>query len=171
MARIVLGLGSSHSPMLNMQPDEWPGYEERERAGYIPLLDRKGQPVAFDARVAAADPRVAGCIDPAERVRRHRRTEAAIARLGAILDGAALDALIVIGDDQFELFDRSNQPAMLLYCGPTIRNAPFEDHDARPLIGGARPGFECPDDRPQRRKPGPAGSSAAATADSADSRY
>ncbi len=60
MARIVLGLGSSHSPMLNMQPEEWPGYEERERAGYIPLLDRRGQPAAFDALVDAADPARSG---------------------------------------------------------------------------------------------------------------
>jgi hypothetical protein len=132
MARIVLGLGSSHSPMLNMQPDEWPGYEERERAGNIPLLNREGQAVAFDELVATADPRVTGYINPAERVQRHRRTEAAITRLGTVIDRAALDALIVVGDDQFELFDRSNLPAMLIYCGQTIRNAPFEDHDQRP---------------------------------------
>ena len=125
MASIVLGLGSSHSPMLNMGAEDWPGYEPIERNGRIPLYDRHGHRVAFDTLVAAADPRVAGYIDPAERARRHDRTEAAIARLGSVLDRAALDALIVVGDDQKEMFDENNQPAVAIYHGETIRNAPF----------------------------------------------
>ncbi len=36
---------------------------------------------------------------------------------------AALDALIVIGDDQEELFDYSNMPAIGVYYGETISNA------------------------------------------------
>ena len=125
MARIVLGLGSSHSPMLNMGAEDWPGYEAIERSGRIPLYDRQGRPAAFDALVATADPRMADTIAPAERARRHDLTEAAIARLGTVLDSAALDALIVVGDDQKEMFDENNQPAVAIYHGETIRNAPF----------------------------------------------
>jgi hypothetical protein len=132
MARIVLGLGSSHSPMLNMPPEDWPRYEERERGGRIPLLDRQGRPIAFDALVAAAGPHIAAAIDLAERVRRHQRTEAAITRLGAVLERAELDALIVVGDDQMEMFSENNLPAMSIYHGAAIRSAPFHDDDARP---------------------------------------
>jgi len=134
VARIVLGLASSHSPMLNMRPEDWPGYAQIERNGRIPLLDRQGRPAAFDALVAAADPRVADSIGLAERTRRHQRTEAAIARLGAILERAALDALIVLGDDQMEMFDENNQPALSIYHGDAIRSAPFPIDLERPAF-------------------------------------
>jgi len=129
---IVLGLGSSHSPMLNMASEEWPGYEELERVGRIPLLDRQGRRVAFEALVAAADRRIADYISPPERARRHQRNEAAIARLGDILERASLDALIVVGDDQMELFDENNLPAVSILHGPVIRSAPFHEDRVRP---------------------------------------
>jgi len=134
MARIVLGMGTSHSPMLNMPPEDWPRYEALERAGELTLWDRQGEKVAFDTLLATAHPRIADYIHLAERARRHARNEAAIERLGGVIENAKLDALIVVGDDQLEMFDENNQPAMSIYYGPAIRNAPFHGHDGWPAF-------------------------------------
>jgi 3-O-methylgallate 3,4-dioxygenase len=44
-------------------------------------------------------------------------------RLEAGLAAAALDALIIIGDDQREIFKDASRPAIAVYYGETIRNA------------------------------------------------
>ena len=62
-------------------------------------------------------------ITPELLARRHAEVQASIARLADDMAGAQLDALIVVGDDQEELFDQSNMPAIGIYYGDTIRNA------------------------------------------------
>jgi 3-O-methylgallate 3,4-dioxygenase len=120
--------------MLNMPPEDWPRYEALERAGELALWNHQGDRVAFDALLAAADPRVAAYMRLDERTRRHARNEAAIEHLGAVLEKARLDALIVVGDDQMEMFDENNLPTTSIYYGATIRNAPFHGHDSWPAF-------------------------------------
>jgi 3-O-methylgallate 3,4-dioxygenase len=48
---------------------------------------------------------------------------AAVAELKRQMDHVALDCLIVIGDDQHELFQDAMMPALAIYYGQTIRNA------------------------------------------------
>ena len=62
-------------------------------------------------------------IAPDRLARRHAEVQASIARLAGDIAAAKLDALIVVGDDQEELFDQSNMPAIGIYYGETIRNA------------------------------------------------
>jgi len=50
---------------------------------------------------------------------------AAMARLRDDVAAAKLDALIVVGDDQEELFHHDNMPGILVYYGETIRNVPL----------------------------------------------
>jgi 3-O-methylgallate 3,4-dioxygenase len=56
---------------------------------------------------------------------RHRAVEGAMARLGDFLREARLDTLIVVGDDQDELYHPDNMPGMLIYYGETIPNVPL----------------------------------------------
>jgi 3-O-methylgallate 3,4-dioxygenase len=56
---------------------------------------------------------------------RHASVEAAMSRLGDYLREAKLDALIVVGDDQEELYHAGNMPGILVYYGDTIRNMPM----------------------------------------------
>src|SRR5581483_10641925 len=46
-------------------------------------------------------------------------------RLGEAIRRAELDALIVVGDDQDELYHAGNMPGFLVYYGETIRNVPL----------------------------------------------
>ena len=58
----------------------------------------------------------------------HRRTSSASRRT---IEDAALDALIIIGDDQNEQFFDDNMPSILIYWGETIENNPLHmDEDA-----------------------------------------
>ena len=78
-------------------------------------------------------------IDPDAMAARHAAMTQAQARLRADLTAARLDALIVIGDDQEELFDHSNMPAIGLFQGASIRNA--QGTPAHDAMGRARSRF------------------------------
>ena len=57
---------------------------------------------------------------PEHLARRHGEAMAAMARLRDDVAAARLDALIVVGDDQEELFHHDNMPAIGIYYGETI---------------------------------------------------
>ena len=48
----------------------------------------------------------------------------------ARIQAAQLDVLLIVGDDQTELFRTSNNPAIAIYYGPTIRNTAREPASA-----------------------------------------
>jgi Catalytic LigB subunit of aromatic ring-opening dioxygenase len=136
MARIVLGIGTSHSPMLLVDAADLPRYEENDRR--LSLLDVEGAPVSFDGLLAGA-----GSLDvTAEQLSaRHDAAGRAIAGLADAVAGAALDALIVIGDDQKEMLRGDHQPSVLVYDRPGIRNQRPPHPPNRPewvLRGSAR---------------------------------
>jgi hypothetical protein len=123
MARLVAGFGSSHSPMLAAQAEDWVGgaFVPRDRARQF--VDFDGMPRRYDDLLAAAPEDAAARIEPQMLRQRHATVQAAITRLKDDLAAAKLDALIVIGDDQEELFDHSNMPAIGVYYGEKIGNA------------------------------------------------
>ncbi len=126
MAKIVLGIGTSHTPMLNAPVGDWSRFIERDRIR--PHLSKEGRPVSYDQLAQLAGPEVAGQLSPEVFADKHQRALAEVERLSAVVRHAKLDTLIVIGDDQKELYDDGNMPAMLVYRGETIRNVPLKSH-------------------------------------------
>jgi hypothetical protein len=122
MARLVAGYGSSHSPMLAAQVEDWVdgAFVGRDRARQF--VDFEGAACRYDELLANAPADAASRIDAPLLRQRHANAQAAIARLRDDIAAARLDALIVIGDDQEELFDYSNMPAIGVYYGETIGN-------------------------------------------------
>src|SRR5580693_9018926 len=121
MARIVLGMGTSHTPMLNAPPTDWPRFYERD-SRRSNLLDVEGRPTTYEDQLRRAPVGVAAEIAPERMQARHEAVEGAMSRLGDFLREARLDALIVVGDDQEELYHAGNMPGILVYYGETIRN-------------------------------------------------
>jgi len=125
MAEIVLAIGSSHSPMLNSPARDWRLHAEID-AGRSDwkrqLLDKDGRPASYDDLLSRADPAIAASLTDEAIDQRIAKCRAAIDRLGRAIADAALDALIVVGDDQHEQFLDDNMPAVLIYWGETIRN-------------------------------------------------
>lgn len=131
MADIVLGIGTSHSPLLNSPAEDYPRHAEIDASGRR-LLDRDGRPCTYGDLLAQADPSIADQIRPDVLEQRAARCTANIERLAGVIEDARLDALIVVGDDQNEQFFDDNMPAILIYSGATIENNPLRMDDDAP---------------------------------------
>jgi 3-O-methylgallate 3,4-dioxygenase len=125
MARIVLGMGTSHTPMLNAPPTDWPRFIERD-ARRTNLIDTDGRLTTYEDQLRRAPADIAAQIAPERMAARHAAVEGAMVRLGAYLGDARLDALVVVGDDQDELYHSGNMPGVLVYYGETIPNVPLQ---------------------------------------------
>ena len=130
MAQLVLGLGVSHSPMLNAEASDWLLFEERDRTRQH--LDKNGDPISFEELERRAGPSVRERLTPASFADRFAQAMAGLDKVRAALADARLDVLIVIGDDQRELFDDRNMPSILIYRGETIRNVPLDPNTPGP---------------------------------------
>jgi catalytic LigB subunit of aromatic ring-opening dioxygenase len=114
MADIVLGIGTSHSPMLSTPHEAFAGHRERDRAR-VP---------DFAALARDNAVRVAPELAPSVTAARHAANQTALAALSAVLAEAALDALVIIGDDQGEWFSVDSQPALCIYWGDSVESLP-----------------------------------------------
>lgn len=143
MAKLVAGYGSSHSPMLAALVEDWQmgAFASRDKARAHVDLD--GKPCRYDDLLASAPADAASRIAPDLLARRHADVQSAIARLRDDIESAQLDALIIVGDDQEELFDAGNTPSIGLWYGRTIRNAKA-DAVSEPLAR-ARMRYQEPD--------------------------
>ena len=130
MADIVLGIGTSHSPLLNSPAEDYPKHAAIDASGRK-LKDKDGNACTYGELLEKADPSIKDQIEPKVLEERSARCTDNIARLARELAAARLDALIIIGDDQHEQFFEDNMPAMLIYWGETIENNPLRmDEDA-----------------------------------------
>src|SRR5690242_7778398 len=118
MAQLVMGLGTSHGSQVSLTT---------ERSLEHGLLDRKRTPC--DDLLQAPRPDLEQQIDPALMEKRYQAAQDAVAELGRILQGADLDAVIVVGDDQGELFSHDSMPAVALYWGDQVLDIPRDMTD------------------------------------------
>src|SRR5262245_50444832 len=126
MAKIVLGLGTSHTPMLLASDETLLRFVETDQN--IKHRDKEGRPVTYGDLLEKADPKLAHLVAPEHLVARQNVARAAIKRVALALANAKVDALIVMGDDQNESYKEDCRPAFAIYYGDTIRNS-NEQHD------------------------------------------
>lgn len=126
MARLVAAFGSSHSIMLVSQREDWQhGFRviDTKNTHYY---DKQGNKTNYEALLAAAAPGTEARVTPEKMGERFDAAQAAMDRLGERIRAARLDVLFIVGDDQTELFRTSNNPAVAIFYGPTIRNTARE---------------------------------------------
>lgn len=126
MAKIVLGLGTSHTPMLLASDETLQRFIETDRN--IKHRDKEGRPATYGDLLEKADPKLAHMVAPEHLVERQNVARVAIKHVAQALAGARLDALIVIGDDQNESYKEDCRPTFAIYYGDTIRNS-NEQHE------------------------------------------
>lgn len=126
MAEIMMGLGTSHGSQVSLTPDWWSRHGEldRKRTRYEELLRSDTRP------------------DPAELTpevyrRKYEAVQEAVRVLGAILGEADVDAVVVVGDDQGELFAETNMPAIAMYWGESVLDIPRDMKDVPPSRAAA----------------------------------
>ncbi|SRR5579871_5013417 len=120
MTKIVFAGGTSHTPMLLAADETLPRFVETDRT--MKHRDKEGRPVTYGDLLEKADPKLADLVAPENLVARQNVARAAARRLRDAVGAAALDALIVLGDDQNESYLEDCRPAFAVYYGETIRN-------------------------------------------------
>ncbi|MBV8084506.1 MAG: extradiol ring-cleavage dioxygenase [Chloroflexi bacterium] len=145
MARIVLGLASSHTPQLSTPPEIWPQHGENDRKNPW-LFNRAGRRVTFDEALAEAPTGMAAEIEPERQRERHEGAQKAVAKLQQALADADPDVVVVFGDDQAEIFPHDFRPALLVHWGETVPNMP-DLFTRAPYEAGRKAGWAYGDER------------------------
>src|SRR6266853_2586445 len=100
MAKIVLGLGTSHTPMLLASDATLERFRETDEK--MKHRDKEGRPVTYGDLLEKADPKLAHMVAPEHLVARQNVARGAVRHLRDAVSAATIDALIVFGDDQNE---------------------------------------------------------------------
>ena len=148
MTEIVLGMGTSHGPQLTIPPAQWelrvnadkqnPDHWFRgKKYNFAELVElRRGEGFGNSVTPKFMQDSYATC-------------QRALAKLVQVYQQTKPDVAVIIGNDQFELFGDSLQPAFAVYWGDTIANIPKPPEMVAKLPPGIAPaelGY-CP---PQR---------------------
>jgi hypothetical protein len=116
MAQLVLAMGMSHSTMVTLDDSLWAAQDQT----FGILYDADGQPVTYAELAERAGNRYARQITPAYWKEQYAAVRRAVSRLAADLSAAKLDVLVIVGDDQLELFSLANMPALAIFYGDKI---------------------------------------------------
>lgn len=116
MAKIVLGMGTSHSPQLSAPVEQWQakGVEDRNdpRVGdYDTMVKQKADWMGPE-------------ITKDKMTERHAAIQRSIETLAETMARVAPDIVVTIGDDQREVFSADHMPAIAIYWGESVDNIP-----------------------------------------------
>jgi Catalytic LigB subunit of aromatic ring-opening dioxygenase len=123
MAKLVAAFGSSHSLMLASQREDWQHGFRSVDVRNTHYFDKSGNKTNYAALLALAPANAESMVTPERMGERYDEVDAAINSLRDRIKAARLDVLLIVGDDQNELFHTTNLPAVAIYYGQTIRNA------------------------------------------------
>ena len=112
MARIVLGIGTSHSPQLSIPWTKWNLLREKDET------DRR---LDYSALLKRAKPNIGQEITQEKWQQRFDACQKAIGVLGDMLRKANPDMVVMLGDDQHEQFLDDNMPMFSLYHGKSLQ--------------------------------------------------
>lgn len=119
MSHIVLGIGTSHSPLLTIEPELWAerGKDDRKRKQVF-LTD--GRVIPYDELAAEVGDAFAADATEENYIRQAAAAQAMLDHLADEIEAAQPDVLVVVGDDQEELFGKAHMPAFAIYTGSEV---------------------------------------------------
>lgn len=127
MAELVLGLATSHTPLLSLAPELWPAYAQGDQRnpelaypphGHVLPYQQGEQFVSEDIKA-----RFKGDAPYADQAQRCQR---ALDILADTLQSARPDITIIVSDDQDEWLYEDNMPMFSLYWGESVPLVPME---------------------------------------------
>ncbi|MCW3838333.1 protocatechuate 3,4-dioxygenase [Sphingomonas canadensis] len=142
MAEIVLGIGTSHGPMLVTETEIWGARVPNDKVSvhawrngdwtYDQLVEaRAGEGLAAQITREVWDERQARC-------------QANIEQLADIFADARVDIAVIVGNDQNEIYRNSLNPAFAVHYGDTITNYEFTPErmkEVPPGVEKSLPGY------------------------------
>jgi 3-O-methylgallate 3,4-dioxygenase len=108
--------------MLNVGVGDWLRFEDLDRQRSH--LHKDGRPATYDELLAIAPPSLQAELAPEKLAKRHAEAMAGLDRLHQTLIAAKLDVVVIVGDDQKEIYHDDHMPSVLVYRGETIANVP-----------------------------------------------
>lgn len=136
MADIVLGMWSTHGPILNTTPEEWMLRVINDKR--IPHWF-KGKQYSFDELVVLRkNENFSAQITLEERTKRHARCQEGVAKLAEIWKAVKPDVAVIMGNDQRELVLPSLQPMFTIYHGETFWQKPLPEAQSAKLPVGIK---------------------------------
>ena len=131
MGKIVLGLGTSHTPLLTLAPGDWEHRAAADRAN--PKLNLSdGRWVNYQQLLAEVGPRWEKAARPEELQRKAALCEAGLEALAGALQAAQPDVALIVGDDQGELFGPANQPAFSIFHNDELDTSDLYGQSGQP---------------------------------------
>jgi len=123
MAEIILGIGSSHTPQLSTSAAWWSEHRARDEANPA-LLGPDGRFHSYSALLETADPDLARSCTIEVFEEKFARAQQDLSRLADALLAARPQAVVIVGDDQHELFGDELVPSLALFLGDTLWDLP-----------------------------------------------
>ena len=136
MADIVLGIGSSHGPLLSTPPEQWDLRAAADRANKKHAF--RGKTYDFESLLQARAPGFAHETTVDKRRERFVQCRHALEALGRKFNEVAPDAVVILGNDQREFFNAGLTPAITVYRGGQISNVQHLNED-QPGLNIAEP--------------------------------
>lgn len=134
MAEIVLGLGTSHSPMLSLPGDMWGEYAARDKTNPMLLSLEDGSTKTYEELLETADPAIATKLTPEIFQAQYEACQRGLIALEEAMIDANPDVVVIVGDDQEELFFDDNMPLFSVYWGESMRLIPRHTGESAPQI-------------------------------------
>ena len=128
MADLVLGIGSSHGPLLSTPPEQWDLRAKADRENKNHWY--RGKTYDYDALLQARAPGFAHEITVEKRRERFLLCRSALEALGKKFNDVSPDAVVIIGNDQREFFNPGLTPAITVYRGGRVSNVQHLNEDA-----------------------------------------
>lgn len=126
MAEIVLAICTSHSPILTLSGEEWHNRAAADLANPA-LTTADGQTFTYAEFAAQRGEPYADIATAETFVQIEARCQQHLDRLAAEIERAAPDVVIIVGDDQNELYRPGNMPAIALFYGEAVVTHRFGD--------------------------------------------
>lgn len=123
MAELVVGIGSSHTPQLSSAATIWADHGTRD-ARMDGLLGADGEYHPYEELLARTGDRLAAELTAETFAAKFDRAQMAVGRLARELAAARPEAVVVVGDDQRELFGPDGTPAIGLFLGDELVDLP-----------------------------------------------
>lgn len=123
MAKIVLGMGTSHGPQLSTPPELWGQRVVADKKN--PALMFRGEKYVFNELVELRkDEKLGDQANIEDWTSKNERCHNAIESLSAKLKEVNPDAVVIMGNDQHEIFSEENMPAISVFCGESVYDMP-----------------------------------------------
>ena len=124
MSHVVFAAGTSHTPLLTFSAELWEEYARRDTKNQR-LNTLNGDYISYDMLLERVQGRFAPEATYEVFVAKNAICQNSIHRIAGELKAARPDVVIIITDDESELFGLANTPAVSIYYGETGITLPY----------------------------------------------